>query len=1090
MPMARFTVVCDECIRIEWSPTERFVDEPSLLVPNRPLPRRVVIAEADAGSPLVEVRTSRVLLRFLPDGQPLSAANLSAQISMPSEGGRRLAFWRPGDRNEHNLGGTVETLDGVRGPIPIGEGLLSRDGWQVLDDSAGHLLVDGWVAARAWRDVPEASTDWYLFAYGLDYAAALRAFTRLAGPVPVPRRAALGSWYSRYWPHTSAEFRGIVADYHQHGIPLDIMVLDMDWHSASARDQWTGWSWNRGLLPDAEELLSWMHGQGLQIALNLHPADGVGPQEDRYHAFMREQGADAHTGERLAFDAGNRGYMAALFNEVLAPLEHGERVDQSVVRSPEHWTLAATDAERSAMTTPTPPVGKAAIGQAGRSGGGQESEHGVDFWWLDWQQDRFVPSVPGLGNLAWLNRLFFAHSARAGRRGISLSRWAGVHAGDHRHPVHFSGDAHTGWEMLAFQVPFTVAAGNAGCFYWSHDIGGHFGPRIEECTARWCWFGALSAAMRLHSARTAALDRRPWTYAEPFASAMKRAFALRSTLMPVIDAAAHECEAQSLPLLRPMYLGYPELDRAYRVHGQYTIGKDLLVAPITSPGVGDRCIAATAVWFPPGSAWFNWFSHERYEPGSEACVAATIDETPLFAPAGVPILTRSFSHKPATEPIDRLVIRLYQGEPGTEHARELYEDDGDTLGYRRGECRRTPVRAKWGDNGRLTLTVGAGAGTFPGAISQRAITVELAGVNSIHGVTANGADRASAFDEHSGIWRIDAGTMHAANEMTIEARIEPRSAREHAQHAAKCRDLRAAALAPGSANALPDSGARHLAAKCGIGAWPETTAAGGIGVSEHARPDSIRICDPFGSIEGGTLHAQLIERLGPADAPVSQRVLGDHELRLGPGLAASIPLPSAPIVDPPTGLRCSRIARFSFRIGDEMIVHEALAETRMTPLAPFVVRGPFPWDWRKAIDEQVFDPEKTSLQLADLESWPIAQSGERWPVDLRRSFPGQKGVAYAAAILNSARPQRATLHLDSGDRIEAWLNGVKVFSLNDQNAPEALTSEVSIDLPEGASTLLIKTNDGGGGWGFAATVDGQHEIQVMTRQHHSLLATR
>lgn len=1070
--MARFTVVCDECIRIEWSPTERFVDEPSLLVPNRPLPRRVVIAEADAGAPLVEVRTSRALLRFLPDGLPLSASNLSAQISLPSENGRRLAFWRPGDRNEHNLGGTVETLDGVRGPNPIGEGLLSRDGWQVLDDSAGHLLVDGWVAARAWRGVPESSTDWYLFAYGLDYHAALRAFTRVCGPVPAPRRAALGSWYSRYWPHTSAEFRGIVADYHQHGIPLDTMVLDMDWHSGSTRDEWTGWSWNRELLPDAEDLLSWMHGQGLQIALNLHPADGVGPQEDRYAAFMRAQGADPLTGEHIAFDAGNRPYMTALFGEVLAPLEERVRNDVATVRG----------GASAAMFGPGPRPGSGAETAA-------HADSGVDFWWVDWQQDRHVPSIPGLTNLAWLNRLFFAHSARQGRRGISLSRWAGIGFGDHRHPVHFSGDAHTGWAMLAFQVPFTVAAGNAACFFWSHDIGGHFGPRIEECTARWCWFGALSAAMRLHSARSAALDRRPWTYAEPFASAMKRAFALRSTLMPVIDAAAHECEEKSLPLLRPMYLAHPELDRAYRVHHQYTIGRDLLAAPITSPGVGERCIAAVNVWFPPTSKWFNWFSHERYEGGTEACVAAAVDEVPLFAAAGVPILNRAFSHRPATEPIDHLIIRLYPGEPGRSHTRELHEDDGDTLGYRSGERRRTPVSAQWGDNGRLTLSIGAGVGAFPGAIKDRVVTLELAGVNSIHLITVNGDQKTAEFNEHSGLWRIDAGTMPAASEWTIEAQIEPRSVRDHAHHAAQHRDSRATALESAVSKTLPDSGAVRLAAKYGIGAWPETLAAGGVGVSEIARPDSIRICDPFAAIERGVLHARLIERLGPIDSPVSQRVLSTHELQLGPELAASIPLPSEPIADPPTGLRCSRIAMFSFRIGDELIVHEALAETRMTPLAPFVVRGPFSWDWRKAIDEQVFDPEKTALQPGDLESWPAAQSGERWPVDLRRSFPGQKGVAYAAAVVYSERAQRAMLHLDSGDRIEAWLNGVKVFSLNDQNAPEALTSEVAVDLPAGTSTLLIKTNDGGGGWGFAATLDGRHEIQVMTRLHQPQLAT-
>ncbi len=1064
MPAVRITVICDECIRIEWSPAGVddagvFVDEPSLLVPVRPLPRRVMIADAAAGAPPIDVRTSRVLLQFRPDGEPLGAANFAAHFQVASASGRMRSFWHPGDRSERNLGGTIETLDGVRGPIPLGEGLLSRDGWHLIDDSAGQLLVDGWVAARAWRGVPGTSTDWYLFAYGHDYGAALRAFTRLCGAIPAPRRAAMGSWYSRYWPHTSAEFRGIVADYHQHGIPLDTMVLDMDWHSGSTRDEWTGWSWNRELLPDAEELLSWMHAHGLQVALNLHPADGVGPQEDRYAAFMRAQGADPQTGERLAFDAGNRPYMTALFGEVLVPLEERVRNDVATV-----W------GDPSARMFGPGPDGETI----------KQADTGVDFWWVDWQQDRYVASIPGLTNLAWLNRLFFAHSSREGRRGISLSRWAGIGFGDHRHPVHFSGDAHTGWEMLAFQVPFTIVAGNAACFFWSHDIGGHFGPRIEECTARWCWFGSLSAAMRLHSARSAALDRRPWTYTEPFASAMRAAFALRSRLMPVIDAAAHECEDKSLPLLRPMYLAHPELERAYRMHHQYTIGEDLLAVPITTAGVGPRCIAAASVWFPPTSAWFNWFTHERYERGTEAYVAAAVDEVPLFAAAGVPVLTRTFSHCPAIEPIDHLVIRLYPGEPGSVHTRELYEDDGDTLGYRRGELRKAPVRVVWGEGGRVSVTVGAGVGAFAGAIKERAISLEIGGVKAVGDITVNGRQEDAVRDEEAGLWRISAGTFPVAAPIVIDARLEQRTAAEYASHAAERREERAAALGEMQEHAEPTSQSMVLAAKYGIGAWPETSAAGGVGVWERGRPDSVRICDPFASMDHGTLRAELIERIGLAASPVTERVLSAHSLELGRELAASIPLPDEAIAQPPTGLRCSRIARFTFSIGGNTIVRDALAETRGTPITSFVIRGPYPWDWRKPIQEQVFEPEQSLPEAHGLEGWASAHQGDQWPVDFRRSFPGQKGVGYAAAVILSERSQRTTLHLDSGDRIEAWLNGAKVFSLDGQDSPEALTSEVELQLPAGRSVLLIKTNDGGGGWGFAATLDGESAVRVVT----------
>ena len=67
------------------------------------------------------------------------------------------------------------------------------------------------------------------------------------------------------------------------------MVLDMDWH----REGWTGWSWNRELIPDPENLFADLHKQGLEVTLNLHPADGVAATEDQYPAFMKALGLPA-----------------------------------------------------------------------------------------------------------------------------------------------------------------------------------------------------------------------------------------------------------------------------------------------------------------------------------------------------------------------------------------------------------------------------------------------------------------------------------------------------------------------------------------------------------------------------------------------------------------------------------------------------------------------------------------------------------------------------------------------------------------------------------------------------------------------------
>jgi alpha-glucosidase (family GH31 glycosyl hydrolase) len=97
---------------------------------------------------------------------------------------------------------------------------------------------------------------------------------------------------------------------------------------------------------------------------------------------------------------------------------------------------------------------------------------GVDFWWVDWQQDHLKPVIKGtrLRHLPWLNHCYYAHSEKDGKRGASFSRFGGI--GDHKHPIFFSGDTRATWECLAFEIAFTASSSNAGLFYWGHDTEG------------------------------------------------------------------------------------------------------------------------------------------------------------------------------------------------------------------------------------------------------------------------------------------------------------------------------------------------------------------------------------------------------------------------------------------------------------------------------------------------------------------------------------------------------------------------------------------------------------------------------------------
>lgn len=1092
MHAVRITVFCDECVRIEYAPHGVFCDHPSLFAihapggdPEHPHPARSChTTSADSGAPPIHVRTARFDLRYTPDGRPPHGGNLRVLIDhprapadLPRDAQSGHVLWTPESRAKHNLGGTISTLDGLLGAHPLGDGLLSRDGWHVVDDSARHLLGNNWAATRESLGLHH-NTDLYLFAYGDDYAAVLHALAQVAGRVPLPRRYTLGAWYSRYWPYTSDEYRGIVDEFDRHDFPLDVLVLDMDWHKPG----WTGWSWNRELIPDPEDLMSWLHARGLAVTLNLHPADGVGPHEDRYSTFMRALGREPD-GSTIRFDAGDRAYMNALFEQVHRPLEHPPR----------------------------------------------RPESGVDFWWVDWQQDKFVRSIPGLTNLRWLNHLYSRHTSRPpdgddpGLRPQPFSRWAGDEGppdagsewglpatggwGDHRYPIHFSGDAHTGWPMLDFQVRMTVAAGNIGCFYWSHDIGGHFGPRLEEAMTRWVQFGALSAALRLHSARSPVLDRRPWTYEPRFTEAMRRAFHLRSRLMPYIYTCARACHTHTLPLLRPMYLHHPATERAYAVPAQYALGRDLLCAPMTSPGLADRCVSSRHVWFPPStpetpvSAWRHIDTGESFEPGSEAFISAPIDRTPVFLRAGVLLPMRPATNRMAVEPIDTLVLCAFPGQPGECHTSELYEDDGVSLDHTRGRAAITALSAQWSRSPTcesLLVQVHPTVGTFLGQLPKRDVELHLFGVHEILAARIDGEPVKWSLDPDrcGGLAVVRVPTRDIRSTLSIEIDFQSADARFITQHtrAADLSDVLdrpttvthlRSDLASAAAMSSPADGTDRTADLLAIGA--------GIGaaVDDH----TLRVVDTFGWAGHAEVAIEFIDRLGTNEAVIDriQRTLepiGTH------ARAASVAIPAHPLAQPPVGVLARRLARVHLTLDRRALRFDREIQSILTPLSRFRAIGPFAWDWRSAIAEVIappesaaFDPNANFLGRDHQHiSWCEAQQGSKWPIDLRQTLHTRNGLAYLVTQLTSSTAQIARLHIDAGDKFEVFTASpqpsrspahtpwTKLHTHNGYDAHAPAQPFLELNLPLGPSLLMIKLCDGGGGWGVRASLDAPHPL--------------
>mgnify|MGYP002542384194 CR=1 FL=1 len=711
---SRITFITDNLVRLEYANHAKFLNDSTLFAVDHS--RRNVDVNVESEGRKYIFTTKAMRLEVDADGCPFGQNNVKASWRQCGE----QREWHMTDTQTRNLWGPVVTLDAVGRPIPRMEGLLSRDGWYLINDSGKDVYKNGWLQYRD-RDHVQ---DLYLFVYGTDYKAALRSLAAISGKVPMTRKHVHGSWYCRWWAYTADDYREIVKGYKDHDFPMDVLVFDMDWHRKDGKigtghaftRGWTGYSWNKELIPDPAALLKELKDQHIYVTVNDHPHDGIRPHEDMYADFIKDLGVDTTQIGMPFFDAGDQKYMKAFFKHA-----HGES---------------------EAM--------------------------GVDFWWQDWQQDYAFPIVRGTTtkHVPWLNELYYNNSQKNNRRGMGFARWGGW--GDHRHPIQFSGDAVGNWEMLRFEVDLTTSSGNAGCFFWAHDIGGFYDGLDKELYTRWTQFGLLNSSLRIHSVVGDKMDRRPWLWGDRQEKAMRTIYHLRSQLMPYIYSSVRQCHAEMLPLNRGLYLERPETEESYKHPEEFLFGDLILGAPVTEAGKGPDFVVDKQVYFPEGNSWYSLFTGKKYEGGSKQIVSTPLEESPVFIKGGWPLPMQPYTERMASTPLTTLIVRCYPGEEGCNNTYSLYEDDGQSMDYSRGRFATTALTYQKAD-GMTTLTIAPAQGEYEGQPGKRAYRIELPGVAAGTRVKVNRRKVKTCYDENLDglVVNIKATDIHKQTVVTI-----------------------------------------------------------------------------------------------------------------------------------------------------------------------------------------------------------------------------------------------------------------------------------------------------------------------------------
>jgi alpha-D-xyloside xylohydrolase len=561
--------------------------------------------------------------------------------------------------------------------------MVSPRGFGVLWNNASVTDVDvGQSAAAAplvIRSEAGGGVD-YDFIYGPELDEVVAGYRQLTGDAPLMPRWMWGLWQSRERYASQKELLEVGGRYRELGIPLDVIVQDWQYWEGG---QWGSHRFDPARYPDPKEMVAALHAEHLHVAISVWP---------RF---------DLSTPTLVEFDRAGAAFPKTYPN--VYPAGEGRWYD------------------------PFSPAGREIYwSQIDRNLGSL----GFDAWWLDaseaelgghWGEMRDVSTAAGPGRDVYnsyplLHTTAVYQGARQGKNGyrpVILTRSA--FAGQQRNAaITWSGDTRGDWETFRRQIPAALNFSLSGIPYWSADIGGFFGgdpknPDYAELFTRWYEFAVFNPMFRVHGTGP---GKEPWAFPPKIQQILLSYDQLRYRLLPYIYSASWDVTHNRATLMRALAMDFRKDPHALEINDEYMFGRALLVSPVVQATATVR-----TVYLPAGTEWYEFGTGVRRPGGQVLAVKADLAQIPLYVRAGSilpmgPVKPYADAH--SDEPME---IRVY---PGREGEFELYDDEGDGLGYEQGHY--STVRFTWHDD-RRELEIGARQGQFPGMRIKQSLRI-------------------------------------------------------------------------------------------------------------------------------------------------------------------------------------------------------------------------------------------------------------------------------------------------------------------------------------------------------------------------------
>ncbi len=438
-------------------------------------------------------------------------------------------------------------------------------------------------------------------------------FTKSVGRSPIMPAWALGLWQSKLRYRTQAEVLEVAEEYHRRGLPLEVIVIDFFHWTKQGEFRFSPVDF-----PDPDAMVKRLKELGVRLMVSVWPtvdatADNHDEMMEKGYLVKNDRGLQVHMnwiGETRFLDPFSEGARTFVW----------DKVKQNYY------------------------------------------DYGIRLFWLDEVEPEYGPyefdlyrysagpalEVSNYYPVAYA-RAFYDGMRREGESEImNLTRcaWAGSQKYG---TLVWSGDVCSTFRAMRENLQAGINMGLSGIAWWISDIGGFIGGDVKsdsfkELLVRWFEWGTFCPVLRMHGERqpfkkltmeeqyrdgvkqfSYGLPNEVWSYGEKVYDVLTKFIAIREQLRPYVEKIGAEAHETGLPLIRALFLEYPDEAAAWTTEDEYLFGPDLLVAPVTEEGLREK-----EVYFPGSETWVDLFDGTEYEGGTLATVPAPLDKIPAF----------------------------------------------------------------------------------------------------------------------------------------------------------------------------------------------------------------------------------------------------------------------------------------------------------------------------------------------------------------------------------------------------------------------------------------------------------------------------